>query len=225
MARAQFNTRSPFDAFLFAPIGEDSKGLVVSVLSALARLDFDPWQEAAVFARLPKEAAQARLTRMIADLPNASPIQAEPATIATQVLALLPDRPGPTAGSDAAAAARSSPTALRPAGLLIALGPTVLLITSAVVFALWSASIIPMTSQQVPTTTASQVDARGGNRPDAVRVPVSTATDMAAAAGAGRATDGRGTSTTETGDGGDAHARTDMPAASGTATRSIISPH
>ncbi|CAG4901038.1 unnamed protein product [Acidocella sp. C78] len=225
MARAQFNTRSPFDAFLFAPIGEDSKGLIVSVLSALARLDFDPWQEAAVFARLPKEAAQARLTRMIADLPNASPLQAEPGTIATQVLALLPDRPEPTAVPDATATARNSTTVLRPAGLLVALGPTVLLIASAVVFALWSASIITMASQQVPTAKASQVDARGGNRPDAARVPLPAATGMAAAAGAGRATDGRGTSTTEAGDGGDAHARTDMPAASGPATRSIISPH
>jgi hypothetical protein len=36
-----------FENFLFAPIGEDSNGMVLSVLSALARLDIDPWQEAA----------------------------------------------------------------------------------------------------------------------------------------------------------------------------------
>jgi hypothetical protein len=34
-----------FNDFLFAPIGEDSNGMLVSVLSGLARLDVDPWQE------------------------------------------------------------------------------------------------------------------------------------------------------------------------------------
>ncbi|ABQ28821.1 hypothetical protein Acry_3199 (plasmid) [Acidiphilium cryptum JF-5] len=65
MTRPQLNARSPFDAFLFATMGEDSKGLVGSVLSALARLDFEPWQEA----------VQTRLAAMIADLPNWSPLQ------------------------------------------------------------------------------------------------------------------------------------------------------
>jgi hypothetical protein len=37
---------SEFDDFLFAPIGEDRNGMLLSVLSALARLDIDPWQEA-----------------------------------------------------------------------------------------------------------------------------------------------------------------------------------
>ena len=38
---------SEFDDFLFAPIGADRIGMLLSVLSALARLDIDPWQEAA----------------------------------------------------------------------------------------------------------------------------------------------------------------------------------
>lgn len=240
MARPQLNVRSPFDAFLFAPIGEDSKGLVVSVLSALARLDFDPWQEAAVFARLPKDVAQTRLTAMIADLSNSSPIQADPATIATEVLALLPKRVGHAGVTDATAAVGTSTTKLRPAGLLIALGPTVLLIASAVVFALSSASIITMGSQHGPTM-ASQVNGRGDNGSDTGRAPVSTAAGMTAGAGAGRATgrrdsrpaattpngptDGRETSMTEAEDGGHASARTDVPGAAGPATRSIISLH
>jgi hypothetical protein len=33
-----------FDDFLFAPIGDDRNGMLLSVLSVLARLDFDPWQ-------------------------------------------------------------------------------------------------------------------------------------------------------------------------------------
>jgi hypothetical protein len=38
---------SEFDDFLYASIGEDSNGVLLSVLSALARLDVDPWEEAA----------------------------------------------------------------------------------------------------------------------------------------------------------------------------------
>jgi hypothetical protein len=38
---------SEFDDFLFPPIGEDRNDTPVSVLLALARLDMDPWQEAA----------------------------------------------------------------------------------------------------------------------------------------------------------------------------------
>jgi hypothetical protein len=45
-----------FDDFLFAPIGEDRNDTPLSVLSVLARLDIDPWQEADKLARLPGEA-------------------------------------------------------------------------------------------------------------------------------------------------------------------------
>jgi hypothetical protein len=38
---------SEFDGFLYARIGEDSNGMLLSVLAALARLDVDPWEEAA----------------------------------------------------------------------------------------------------------------------------------------------------------------------------------
>ena len=43
---------SEFDDFLFAPIGEERNGMPLSVVSALARSDLDPWQEAAQLARL-----------------------------------------------------------------------------------------------------------------------------------------------------------------------------
>jgi len=35
--------RSEFDDFLFAPIGDEKNGMLLSVISALARLDLDPW--------------------------------------------------------------------------------------------------------------------------------------------------------------------------------------
>jgi hypothetical protein len=55
----------PGSEFLFAPIGEDRDGMLVSVLSGLARSDVDPWQEAARLAELPEETATQRLASLI----------------------------------------------------------------------------------------------------------------------------------------------------------------
>jgi hypothetical protein len=38
---------SEYDAFLFAAVGEEKAGLPLTVLTALTRLGFDPWREAA----------------------------------------------------------------------------------------------------------------------------------------------------------------------------------
>ena len=42
-----------FDPFLFATIGEERNGMMLSVLSSLARLDLDPLREAANLSGLP----------------------------------------------------------------------------------------------------------------------------------------------------------------------------
>jgi hypothetical protein len=81
---------SEFDAFLFAPIGEDRNDMPLSVLSALARLDIDPWQEAAELARLPRETATQRLASSIAALPHGPTAHLEHGTIAARLIALLP---------------------------------------------------------------------------------------------------------------------------------------
>jgi hypothetical protein len=83
---------SEFDEFLFAPIGEDGNGMRVSVLSALARLDIDPWQEAARLARLPGKAAAERLASLIEALPDRPQVQRHAGTIAADLVALLPRR-------------------------------------------------------------------------------------------------------------------------------------
>ena len=81
---------SEFDEFLCAPIGEDRNGTMLSVLSALARLDVDPWQEATSLARMPKEAAAVRLSALIDALPP-EPASAIPSkTSAADLVALLP---------------------------------------------------------------------------------------------------------------------------------------
>ena len=59
-----------FDNFLFAAIGDDENGAPLSVASALARLDVDPWREAVSLARMPRAIAAGRLTSLIASLPS-----------------------------------------------------------------------------------------------------------------------------------------------------------
>jgi hypothetical protein len=101
---------SEFDDFLFAPIREDRNEMPLSVLSALARLNVDPWQEAAKLARLPGEAATQRLTSLIAALPHGSSEQLDPAMISARLIALLPGR---------ASSNRSSPQTLVGVGMVI----------------------------------------------------------------------------------------------------------
>ena len=75
---------SEFNDFLFAPIGEDKNGMLVSVLSGLARSDVDPWQEAAKLAQLPGETATNELAELISALPDrAASSYPDPRTIAT----------------------------------------------------------------------------------------------------------------------------------------------
>ena len=64
--------------------------MLVSVVSALARLDIDPWQEADELARLPREAAMARLASWIAALPEGPWAQPDPGKTAGRLIALLP---------------------------------------------------------------------------------------------------------------------------------------
>jgi hypothetical protein len=81
---------SEFDSFLFAPICEDGNGMLVSVLSALARLDVDPWQEANELARLPQADAIERLALLIAPLPDGPSTHRDIGTTAGRLIALLP---------------------------------------------------------------------------------------------------------------------------------------
>ena len=59
----------------------------VSVNSALARLNIDPWDEATALSQMPILAATQRLTALIEALPSS---YADPATIAARLIGLLP---------------------------------------------------------------------------------------------------------------------------------------
>jgi hypothetical protein len=99
---AQFVSGSPlstFKDFLFALIGEDRNNMPLSVLSALARLDLDPWQEAGQLAQLPGETATQRLASLIAELPEGASAHGDVAPIAARLVALLPRHAGSNAGS------------------------------------------------------------------------------------------------------------------------------
>lgn len=86
--------RSQFNAFLFASIGPEGNGMPLSVVSALARLEIDPWQEAARLSDLPKDRAVAALDHLIRRLPAPGWDQAETRTIAARLIELLPHRAG-----------------------------------------------------------------------------------------------------------------------------------
>jgi len=64
--------------------------MALSVLSALARLNVDPWREAAELSELPRDAAAKRLTKLVARLPVGAwaPKDCEP--IADRLIQLLP---------------------------------------------------------------------------------------------------------------------------------------
>ena len=83
---------SQFNEFLFASIGKEENGMPLSVVSALARLEVDPWQEAARLAGLPKELAAAALDGLIRRLPAGGWDQAETRKIADRLIELLPRR-------------------------------------------------------------------------------------------------------------------------------------
>ncbi len=88
-----------FDSFLFSTIGEERDGMPLSVLSALARLDVDPWDEAARLAELPREAAARALAAIIAALPKVVGLSLDSTAIAARLVALLPGTVATRVGS------------------------------------------------------------------------------------------------------------------------------
>src|SRR4029078_5834338 len=84
--------RPEFNDFLYAAIAGDRNGMPLSVLSALARLNVDPWEEAAELAALPKDAATRRLVLLIERLPGGGWAKTDVRVIADRLIALLPRR-------------------------------------------------------------------------------------------------------------------------------------
>jgi hypothetical protein len=135
---------SEFDAFLFAPIGEDRNGLTLSIVSLLGRMDLDPWQEAAKLAGLPAEIAAQKLATLLAALSDPTLKQADAGKMAIRLIAQLPARP---------AADLAAPGAPRIRGVL---HPHVLM--TAILFVIWTIWLLGMPAtdpHDAPTHTDS----------------------------------------------------------------------
>jgi len=81
---------SPYNAFLFAAIGKERNGATLTVQSALTRLGFDPWREAARLSGLPRDTAAGALAVAIAMLPEGDWKARESDAIAARLVNWLP---------------------------------------------------------------------------------------------------------------------------------------
>ena len=113
---------APLEAFLSAGLGEEPNGMTLSVVSALARLDLDPYREAARLAALPRRDAATSLARLVARLHLTGP-SVDKARI-TSLIQLLPK---PRTESHGPNVRSRGPTRLRRAqiGLIIVLAAAV----------------------------------------------------------------------------------------------------
>lgn len=82
-----------FENFLSAEVGEDPKGMSVTVLSMLARLDVDPWEEASDLTKMKVAAAQQRLEALIARFHDVPIGIVDRGKIAKNLLTFLPGQP------------------------------------------------------------------------------------------------------------------------------------
>ncbi len=83
-----------FDDFLFARLDEDSEATPLSVLSVLARLGVDPWEEAAKLSGLERVSAAKRLVEFIAATPGAPTAYLSAKTVSDRLIDLLPSSAG-----------------------------------------------------------------------------------------------------------------------------------
>jgi hypothetical protein len=80
---------SRYNQFLYAPICEEANGMQLSVLSALARMDVDPWQEATRLAAMPKAITERTLVSTLDQVLGKSCHRSETEIIAAQLVQLL----------------------------------------------------------------------------------------------------------------------------------------
>ncbi|WP_112323723.1 hypothetical protein [Oceanibium sediminis] len=87
------NSHPPeFERFLYAAVGEDRNGYVVTVLSTLARLGLDPWKETAELVTLGRDAARARLGTLLARFRDVPSLASDYGRVAQDLSQLLPER-------------------------------------------------------------------------------------------------------------------------------------
>jgi hypothetical protein len=105
--------RSDLNEFLFADVGTERSGMMLSVVSLFARQGSDPWREADRLAELPKAVAADSLARSIAEMPQGRWNLPDAAVIAARLIGLLPKRPARVSARSLGGAANWLPS--RPA--------------------------------------------------------------------------------------------------------------
>jgi hypothetical protein len=83
---------SRYNDFLFAPICEEASGMHLSVLSALARMNVDPWEEATRLAAMPNAIAERALVSILDLVSSRCWNPSEAKVIAARLVQLLPQR-------------------------------------------------------------------------------------------------------------------------------------
>lgn len=91
---------SSLNAFLFSDVGVEPNGTSLTILSLLARLGKDPWDEAAAWARQPKDAAIRLLTDSISQMPPNQQAFEEAHLTASRLIDLLPAPEAPKVAAD-----------------------------------------------------------------------------------------------------------------------------
>jgi hypothetical protein len=100
--RARFSTlNASYEDFLFALVCEDANGMRLSVISALARTNVDPWLEATRLAAMPKAMAEKTLLSILDLVSGRSWKSPEAGVIVARLIRLLPQ------SSEAATVART----------------------------------------------------------------------------------------------------------------------
>jgi hypothetical protein len=94
--------RTDLDDFLFAPIADDTNGMPLTMITALARSGVDPWVEAADLAVLSRESATQKLILLLAGVPNGPTPGADTEALASRLVALLHTPVKPRAASESA---------------------------------------------------------------------------------------------------------------------------
>jgi len=100
--------KTSFDSFLFARVAEEANGMQLSVISALARMNVDPWEEASKLAAMPEAAAENALASILDMIRDRSSNHSENTATAARLVRLLP-QPGDAATAASGVANGAAP--------------------------------------------------------------------------------------------------------------------
>lgn len=93
MTRTDILSPNPteFERFLYASVGEDRQGSAVTVLSARARLNLDPWKEAAELAALGRDATATRFGLLLSRVLDVPELGQDHGSVGKDLTRLLPE--------------------------------------------------------------------------------------------------------------------------------------